>query len=319
MLAPLSAAVSGQLAVLSNPKYLSAAKQAKCSAVIVPESLWGNLNDTFPAIVVDNAESAWIELARHFLPARRSLVSSVDCRSQATIDPSATVHPSAVISPGVVIGADVQIGQNVFVGAGTTIGPKTTIGSGCVLYPNVTILDEVVVGMNSSIASGAVIGSEGFGFFMLDQQWKQIPHLGSVVIGNNVTIGANTAIDRGTLESTLIGDGVILDNQIHIAHNVKIGQCTAIAGATNIAGSATIGQYCRIGGASLIAGHITICDHVDLLASSSIRKSICAPGVYSSIFGHLLPQGEWSRATVHLKNISKIVKKMNQWMAGKHD
>ncbi|MBF13811.1 MAG: UDP-3-O-(3-hydroxymyristoyl)glucosamine N-acyltransferase [Legionellales bacterium] len=313
-LASLVSATPADISVLSSANYIHAAKQSSCLALVVSKQLSHQFaQDETPMIVVEDAEHAWIALAKLFFRQTRALFEVADCRkSHALIDQSAAIDPSAVIAPGATIGAGATIGSGTVIGANSSIGSGATVGRDCYIYPGVTILDQVLVGDHCSIGSGSVIGSEGFGFFNKDKQWHHIPHLGTVIIQDNVNIGANCSIDRGTLDNTLIEEGAILDNQIHIAHNVTIGQCTALAGGTSIAGSATIGQYCRIGGGCLIAGHLSICDHVDLIGSTSVRKSIDKPGVYGSIFGHILAHAEWARACVHLKNITELAKTMKQ-------
>jgi UDP-3-O-[3-hydroxymyristoyl] glucosamine N-acyltransferase len=154
-----------------------------------------------------------------------------------------------------------------------------------------------------------VIGSDGFGIAMDEGRWVKIPQIGRVVIGNDVEIGANTTIDRGTLDDTVIEDGVKLDNQIQVAHNVRIGAHTAIAGCVGIAGSATIGSYCRIGGSAGILGHLQIADHVEISSFTLIGKSIKEPGSYSGIFP-FSNNDDWRRNAVHLRHLDELVKRV---------
>ena len=193
-----------------------------------------------------------------------------------------------MIGKNVAIGAhaNVQagavIGDNVQLGAGVVVGPKAKIGNNTKLYPNVSLYHDCVIGDNCLVQSGTVIGSDGFGYANERGEWIKIPQTGRVVIGNRVEIGACTCIDRGAIDDTIIEDNVIIDNLCQIAHNVKIGYGTAVAGQTTFAGSVTIGKYCIIGGTSVFNGHITICDGVTVSGMCMVMRSIDKPGIYSS-------------------------------------
>lgn len=214
----------------------------------------------------------------------------------AVLGKNTTVADDVSIAPNVVIGNSVSVASGVSIGAGCYIGDHCHIAKGTVIHPNVSIYNRVNIGSCCIIHSGAVIGSDGFGFALRksDQNnseglektkkttWQKVYQLGGVDIGDNVEIGAGTTIDRGALENTVIAQGVKLDNQIQIAHNVVIGENTAIAGATAIAGSTVIGQRCTIAGAVGIIGHLTIVDDVHITAMTLVTKSIDNPGSYSS-------------------------------------
>ena len=207
-----------------------------------------------------------------------------------------SVHPSAVIADGAQVAPDATIGPLAVVETGATIGPRAVIGAHCVVGANarvgastrlaarVTLLAGCVVGERCLIHSGAVIGADGFGYAPVEGRWEKIEQLGAVRIGNDVEIGANTCIDRGALDDTVIEDGVKLDNQIQIGHNCRIGAHTAMAGCVGVAGSAVIGAHCTIGGAAMILGHLRIGDHVDISAASVVMRSISKPGLYSGVF-----------------------------------
>ena len=208
--------------------------------------------------------------------------------------PTVGIHPSAVIAPDVILGKAVCIEANVVIDAGSVIGDEVIIGAGCViasgckvgnstrLYSNVTLAYNTQIGQHCIVHSGAVLGADGFGFAPERGMWYKIPQVGNVVVGDHVEIGANTTIDRAALGSTVIGNGVKLDNLIQIGHNVSIGDYTAIAACAAVAGSAQIGKHCQIAGMSAIAGHLSIADYTVVTATSLVSHSITKAGVYSS-------------------------------------
>lgn len=204
------------------------------------------------------------------------------------IHPTATIHQTVTLAEKVSIGPKVVIEEGAVVGTGVTLYPGCYIGADCIIgdnttvYANVTLYCGTTIGQNCIVHSGAVLGADGFGFAPSETGWQKIHQLGKVVIGDHVEIGANTTIDRGALDDTIIGDGVIIDNQVQIAHNVVIGEQTAIAGAAAIAGSTVIGKRCTIAGAVGIVGHLTLADDVHITAMTLVTKSIAEPGSYSS-------------------------------------
>lgn len=276
-IAPLNKASSGQISFLSDAKHRRELQETAASAVILSEADASVFNG--PAIVTANPYLAYARVAELF-----------DTRPIQ----KPGIHPTASIADGVILDASVSIGpyvcieSDVELGPGCQIGPHSYIGAGtrlgrdCRLASNVHIYHGVTIGERAIIHSGAVIGSDGFGFANENGVWVKIPQIGAVEIGDDVEIGANTTIDRGALESTLIGNGVKLDNQIQVAHNVQIGDHTAIAGCVGIAGSAKIGRFCGIGGGAGILGHLEIADGVQVTAMSLVTKSIKEAGVYSS-------------------------------------
>ena len=201
--------------------------------------------------------------------------------------PTPSIHPSAII------------------------GDNCTIGQGTVIHPHVTLYKNVTIGENCIIHSGAVIGSDGFGYAFDNSKWVKMLHLGGVIIGNNVEIGANTTIDRGLLEDTIIAADVIIDNQVQIGHNVQIGRATAIAGCVGIAGSTKIGSNCLIGGKASIAGHIEITDNVQITATSAVNRSLTKPGSYSSG----MPAKEskvWNRNAARFNSLDDMAKRLRK-------
>jgi len=234
----------------------------------------------------------------------------------AVIDASAFIDPTAHIGPGCVIEAGANIGPGVAVGAGCIVGARSTIGEGSRLYPRVTIYADCVIGRRAIIHSGAVIGADGFGFAQQQGRWLKIPQIGRVVIGDDVEIGANTTIDRGALDDTVIEEGVKLDNQIQIGHNCRIGAHTAIAGCAGIAGSTTIGRHCMIGGAAMIGGHLHIADRVVISGGTWVTRSIEEPGMYLSVIP-ATPAREWRRTVALLRGLDKLYERVRRSGRGK--
>lgn len=227
----------------------------------------------------------------------------------AVVHPTATIHASAVLEPNTVVGPNTQIGPNCIIKSNTVIGAGVKLGHTCILHPNVTVYDYCELGNQVIVHAGAVIGSDGFGFANEKGKWVKIPQLGRVMIGDGVEIGANTCLDRGALEDTVINHNVILDNLIQVAHNVQIGEGTAIAGCSAIAGSTKIGKYCLIGGGARINGHIEITDKVNLLGGTNVVQSISEPGVYASAINER-PAREWKRTLFRLHRIEELQKRV---------
>ena len=234
----------------------------------------------------------------------------IGLHATAVIHPSVSLGMNVVIEPNCVLGANTVIASNTIIKANTVIGSGVKIGQGCLIHPNVTIYDGCTLGNQVVIQSGAVIGSDGFGFVNEKGKWEKIPQLGCVMIRDWVEIGANTCIDRGALEDTIISRNVILDNLIQVAHNVQIGEGTAIAGCSAIAGSTKIGKYCLIGGAARINGHIEIADKVTLLGGTNVVKSISeSGGVYASAINER-PAQTWKRTLFRLHSIDTLQKRV---------
>lgn len=229
----------------------------------------------------------------------------------AVIDDRADISPLAEIGPQVVIEAGSRIAAGVVLGAGCYIGADVCIGEDTCLLPRVTVYHGCTIGVSCRIQSGVVIGSDGFGYAKSGLGWQAIHQLGCVRIGDRVEIGANTTIDRGALEDTVIDDDVILDNLIQVAHNVTIGQGTAMAGCVGIAGSAHIGAQCTVGGASTILGHLDIVDGVHVTATSLVSQGISEPGVYSS-GGMLEENRSWRRNAARFKQLDGLHKRVKK-------
>ena len=302
--ATLASAQAGQIAFLANPKYRQQLQSTSASAVIVPPKFAGDT--TLPRIVHPNSYAYYARVVQ--------LLNPAEARPRG-VHPSAVVHsvvpPSVSVGENVVLGKDVALGENVTLYPGCVVGDGVSIGDDSVLYPNVVIYRACKIGKRAIVQAGAVIGSDGFGFAKEGDSWVKIPQIGRVVIGDDVEIGANTSIDRGALDDTIIGDGVKLDNQIQIAHNVVIGQHTAMAGCVGVAGSTRIGQRCTIGGAGMIVGHLDLADDVHVSAGTMVTKSLRQPGQYTSIFP-LESHAEWLQTAAQIKRLAKLAERVSE-------
>ena len=304
--ATLGSAQAEHLAFLASGKYHAQLAATRAGAVIVGEA---DADATrLPRIVSDNPYAYFARVSAFLNPAPQALPG---IHSSAVIGESAQIDPTAHIGPHVVVGAGAMIGAHCVIMAGCSIGTGVTIGKDARLYPCVVVYHDCVLGDRLIAHSGVVIGADGFGIALDDGRWLKIPQIGRVVIGNDVEIGANTTVDRGALDDTVIEDGVKLDNQIQVAHNVRIGAHTAIAGCVGIAGSTTIGHHCRIGGSAGILGHLQIADNVEISSFTLIGKSIREPGSYSGIFPFSSNE-EWRRNAVHLRHLDKLAKRIKQ-------
>lgn len=302
----LEGASAAEVSFLSNSKYRKFLQGTQAGAVLIKadELEFCPTN----ALVVNDPYVAFAKLAQ-LLDSTPQIAAgrAVNCQ----VDPSASLADSVQLGPNVVIAAGAILGENVQIGAGCYIGEGAIIAAGSKLWPNVTIYHRVELGKNTLVHSGAVIGADGFGFANERGRWLKIPQTGTVIIGDDCEIGANTTIDRGALENTVIGNNVILDNQVQIAHNVHIGCHTAIAGCTVVAGSTKIGRYCIIGGACAINGHMEICDGVQITGMSMIIKSITEKGVYSS--GTPASTNlEWRKNSVRYRQLDQMYQKLRE-------
>ena len=237
--------------------------------------------------------------------------------------PEPGIHPSTVVDPEASVGSGTQIGAFCHIGKGANVGRNVIVAPGCiicanvhigdqsVLHGNITIYAGVKIGKRAIIHAGAVLGSDGFGMARDGEGWRKIPQIGGVMIGDDVEIGANTTIDRGALDDTIIEDGVKLDNQIQIAHNVRIGAHSAFAGCVGVAGSARIGRRCTIGGGSVVLGHLEIADDVHIGAAAVVTKSIPKPGDYAGLYP-LQDRALWARNAALLRNLDKLERRVRQ-------
>ena len=225
--------------------------------------------------------------------------------ASALVDPAARVSASALIGPFVVIEAGASIADGVQIGAHGFVGAGARIGAGTRFAARVTFGAGCFIGARGIVHSGAVIGADGFGFAPTEGRWEKIEQLGAVRIGDDVEIGANTCIDRGALDDTVIEDGVKLDNQIQIGHNVRIGAHSALAGCVGVAGSAVIGKHCTVGGAGMVIGHLELADHVHISAGSMVMRSIHKPGVYTGVFP-IDENASWEKNAATLRQLHSL-------------
>lgn len=304
--ATLSGAQTGDISFLSNRAYLGELNKTVASAVIISPQLSDKY--TGNKLISDQPYVTFARVASLFAP--KPLQSS-------GIHPKADIDATAELADDVSIGAFSVISANVTIGPGVRIGDRVTIGSGCTLEAGCDIKSGVVVEHNSQLGQrvtvypGAVIGADGFGLARDQEGWIKIPQTGRVIIGNDCSIGANTTIDRGAIEDTVLSDDVHLDNQIQIGHNVQIGAHTVIAGCAAVAGSAKIGANCLIGGGAGVVGHISVCDGVTIQAMALVTKSINKPGVYGSV-APLQENSQWRKTAVRIKQLDDLAKRLKK-------
>jgi UDP-3-O-[3-hydroxymyristoyl] glucosamine N-acyltransferase len=266
-LAPLDTAGPQDLAFVANVRYATQVQTTAAAALIVPPALVDIATERGACIETPDPYLYFARLTQWW---KRQMNVAQD--DEPTVHPTAWVHPRAKVDPSVVLGPFTVVEEHARVGAHSRVGAHVVLGHHC------------VVGERAIIHSGVVIGADGFGFAPHEGQWVKIEQLGAVRIGNDVEIGANTCIDRGALDDTVIEDGVKLDNLIQIGHNVHIGAHTAMAGCVGVAGSARIGAYCTVGGGAVVLGHLSLADHVHISAASVVMRSISKPGQYSGVF-----------------------------------
>lgn len=303
----LSGAGPAQISFLSNPAYRDQLQSTRAAAVIIaPAEL-----DHCPvsALLTDDPYLGYAQVAALFDPRK---------------PPEPGVHASASVDPTVTLGQDVHVGANAVIGPGCIIADGCSIGPGCVLLAdctlgagsilkaNVTLCEGVTIGQRSIVHPGAVIGADGFGLAFDQDHWVKIPQLGTVRIGDDCEIGANTTIDRGAIGDTVIADDVRLDNLVQIAHNVEVGAHTAMAGMVGISGSTRIGSYCMFAGNSGAVGHIQIADRTTVHAVSVVTKSITEPGTTWSAALPARPLMEWNRTVAYLRKLEKLVKRVTK-------
>ena len=303
--ATLSRAEDGQLAFLANPRYRAELAGTHAAAVVLRE------NDAdaapTPSLIAADPYVAFAKIAALFDPRR---LPSPGIHSSAAIDSTASIDPGAHVGAFVSIGARSTVAAGAIIGPGCVIGEDCAIGAGSELVARVTLVMRVRLGERVRIHPGAVLGADGFGLAMDAGRWIKVPQLGGVVVGDDCEIGANTSIDRGALDDTVLEEDVRLDNQIQIGHNVRIGAHTAMAGCVGVAGSTRIGRNCLIAGAVGINGHISICDNVIVHAASTVLNSIDEPGEYSS-GTPLQNHRDWRRNMARYKHLDELARKLN--------
>ncbi|MBC7437861.1 MAG: UDP-3-O-(3-hydroxymyristoyl)glucosamine N-acyltransferase [Bdellovibrionales bacterium] len=285
-LATLEVASGSALSFLSNPRYQQQLAASRAACVIVAPAMRDAAIARGSCIVTADP---YLYFARVTQLWKQQLprMAAPRIHASAVVDPSAQLDDTASIGPLCVVERGARIGAGTVLKSRVTVGEDCVIGERCLLHP------------------GVVIGADGFGFALHEGRWEKIEQLGAVRIGNDVEIGANTCIDRGALQDTVIEDGVKLDNLIQIGHNVRIGRHTAMAGCVGVAGSATVGAHCTVGGGAIVLGHLTLADHVNISAASVVTRSIMQPGHYTGMFP-IDDNAAWEKNAATLKQLHSL-------------
>ena len=308
--ASIANAQSGSITFITDTKYRKSLGETKASAVILTKE--DKPFSKLPSIVTDNPYAYFARVSALLNP-KSKVIGGV--HSSAVIDDDTKIPSSCYLGANVVVGKGVSLGDGVVISSGCFIGDNVTIGENTQLQPNVTIYSNCSIGAHCNIAAGAVIGGDGFGYANQEGVWVKIPQVGRVVIGDSVDIGANTTIDRGALDDTIIERGVKLDNLIQIGHNCVIGEHSVIAGCVGIAGSAKIGKRCRIGGAAMILGHLEIADDVTVSPGSMITRSLKKADTYTALMPFQRHE-DWLKTAASLRHLADLSDKLKQLEIG---
>ncbi|RYF03765.1 MAG: UDP-3-O-(3-hydroxymyristoyl)glucosamine N-acyltransferase [Oxalobacteraceae bacterium] len=305
-IASLERAGTSEISFLSNSRLRTQALQSRAAALILaPADDEAVAAGYAGARIVTGNPHADFAHAAHYLVGAGEVPAASGIHHTAVVHGTARVDATASIGPHVTVEAGATVGAHAVIDAGCYIGRDAVIGDHTHLFANVSFHARCVIGARGIAHGGAVIGGDGFGFAMEDGVYLKIPQVGRVRIGDDVDIGANTTVDRGALDDTVIEDGVKLDNQIQIGHNCRIGAHTAMAGCVGVAGSAVIGRHCTFGGAAMVNGHIDICDHVDVTAGTLVAHSIREPGRYTGYYP-ITRNAEWERNAALLRNLAAL-------------
>lgn len=299
--ASLQSAALGQISFLNNSQYKPYLQSTQASAVILHPDHASACKTNM--ILTANPYFVYAKIADYFQK-KQNAVPGI--HPSAVLGKSCNIHETASIAAQVVIGDRVKIGAHAVIGPGCVIGDDVEIGNACLLDAKVVVYFDVKIGNRVHVSSGAIIGSDGFGFAMEKGAWHKVPQLGRVILEDDVDIGANTCIDRGAIGDTIIRKGAKLDNLIQIGHNVKIGEHTVMAGCTGIAGSTEVGRYCMIGGSAGIAGHLKIADKVILTANTKVMRSIDQPGMYSSGIMNFKENKAWRKDSFYFNRLPEL-------------
>lgn len=297
--ASLSAAGDGGLTFIAHAKLADQLESLRATAVVLPEALAERAAVDALISINPHADFARIATLLHPQP-----LGPPGVHPSAVVDPSAQIDPTAHIGAQAVIGPRVSIGARAYIGPGCVVGEQAQLAEDVRLVARVTVLERVILGARVWVQPGAVIGAEGFGYAQEGERWLHVPQVGTVRIGADVEIGANTTIDRGALDDTIIAEGVKIDNLVQIGHNSTIGAHSALAGCVGLAGSSHIGARCRLGGGVGVAGHLRICDDVTLTGFTLVTSDIREPGFYSSGIP-ASPTPEWRRSVARLKRLDR--------------
>lgn len=318
-LGSLSGAGPTEISFLSNPRLHAELAQTQAAAVVLTPDAWADFQSNhsdiaFQPVLCDTPYAMYALLAQWFDEHRIA-------QQPVGIHPTAIVHPDAVLGSGVTIGpyslieADVQIGDNTRIGAYTVIGAGSVLGRDNLLHARVTLYHRVTIGSRCILHSGSVLGADGFGFAPAPHPnsgaWVKIAQLGTVTLGDDVEIGANTTVDRGALEATYIGNGVKLDNQIMIGHNAYVDDHTAMAACVGVAGSTRIGKRCTIGGAAMLSGHLVLGDDVHISGGTAVTSNITEPGRYTGVYPYA-DHKEWQKNAAVLSQLSSLRRRLRK-------
>ena len=303
-LAPLESASPVELSFLSHPQYLEKLAASAAACVVVSPAAEEAARLRGACIVVEDPYFYFARITQLWKQRHQPFIA-VTVHASAFIDPTARLAADVAVGPFACIGARAVLSAGVRVGAHAVIGNDVHLGAGTCLSAHVTVAEGCSLGERCLVHPGAVIGADGFGFAPHDGRWEKIEQLGAVRIGNDVEIGANTCIDRGALNDTVIDHGVKLDNLVQIGHNVHIGSHSALAGCVGVAGSATIGAHCTVGGGAVVLGHLSLADHVHISAASVVTRSIHRPGHYTGLFP-IDDNARWEKNAASLKQLHSL-------------
>lgn len=304
-ISPIQDSITGHITFLSNSLYRKYLLNTKASAVILSKEDAEHCPVT--AVISTNPYFVYAKIAGYFVE-ENDVGKKI--HETAVVGEECEIDPTASVGPHCVLGKKVKLAAHTILGPGCVLGDYVQVGAYTRLDAKVILYHRVKIGNRTRIASGVVIGSDGFGFANKDHVWHKVPQLGSVEIGNDVDIGANTTIDRGAVGNTIVEDGVKLDNLIQIGHNVQIGENTIIAGCVAISGSTHIGKNCMIGGATCFAGHITISDHTMITGMTAVTKSIRDPGIYSSGIVGAVPNHEFRKNNARFHRLENLIQRV---------
>jgi len=299
----LAAATTEQIAFIAHRRHLGELGRTRAGAIILPASF--ERYTGLPRIVADDPYLYFARVSQLLNP-RAACTPGIDAAAQ--VHRLARVSATARVEAGATVGARAEIGERAWIGAGCYVGDEARVGADSRLFPSAIVYARCIIGARAVLHAGAVIGADGFGYARDGEYWVAIPQIGRVVLGDDVDVGANTTIDRGAIDDTVIEDGVKLDNQIHVAHNVRIGAHTAIAACVGIAGSAIIGRNCEIGGAAMIHGHIQIADGSRISPGTLVSRSV-RQGTYTGIYP-FEEHTSWIKNAASLRRLSMLVERV---------
>ena len=304
--ASLQNASPESLSFLASSSYLSQLPATKAAAVVLRAESAGAC--PVAALISDNPYATYARMAALVCP---EPLFAPGIHATALVADSATIADSAHIAATAVIGERTVIGEHAVVGPGTVIGPDCNVGDNCRFIANVTLVQDVRIGARGIFHPGVVIGADGFGNAMTPDGWVKVPQVGGVLVGNDVEIGANTTIDRGAIGDTVIEDGVRIDNLCMIAHNVRVGEHTAMAAMTGIAGSTVIGKRCLFAGKTGTVGHISVCDDVIVAGQTFLSKDVTEPGTYAASFPAANARS-WAKQLARFRRLGNLIERVKK-------